>query len=107
MVAGCDFVAAFGCEAGFSAAESRSDLPLLADERAALRQADSLTSFCYLIVAVEPEAALSIERPEAGLTQFGWYHSPAADWCSAVSMCQTQVASRPDESHLALSVCWT
>jgi len=91
----------------FSAAERRSDLPALADEQAALPQADSVMPFWFLMEAGELEASLSVESPEAGLTQFDCYYSPAADLCLAASMCQTRVALRPVDSYLALSVRWT
>lgn len=79
----------------------------MADERAASGQADSATSFWLLIAVDEPEAALSVERPEVGLTQVDLYHSLAVGLCLVVSMCQTLVVLRPDELHPALSVCWT
>jgi hypothetical protein len=91
----------------FSAAERQLGLLALADAPAASQQADSVTLFWFLIAAGELEASLSVERPEVGLTQVDLYHSPAADLCLVVSMCQTQVVLQPAESHPALSVCWT
>lgn len=91
----------------FSAVERRSDLPALADARAALPQADLVSSFWFLIVAGAPEASLSVEKPVVGLTQVDLYHSLVVDLCLVASMCQTQVALLPVESHPALSVRWT
>jgi hypothetical protein len=91
----------------FSAAERQPGLPALADARAALRQADLVTSFWFLIAACELGTSLSVASPEVGLTQVDFHHSPAADLCLAASMCQTQVALREGESQPALSVCST